>query len=93
MAIQRLHLSKHQVVADARKEVREEMRAEREQRKATLGIQNKAAGRSYNNRNIVTSKDMGRRTPSSGSFFSRVSAGGGSGNGVANGGSTGRTGK
>lgn len=86
-------MSKHQVVADARKEVREEMRAEREQRKATRDIQNKATGRSHNNRNIITSKDMGRRTPSSGSFFSRVSTGGGSGNGAANGGGTERAGK
>lgn len=93
MAIQRLQLSKHQIVADAKKEVREEMRAEREQRKATLDVQNKAAGRSYNNRGIVPSKDMGRRTPSSGSFFSRASTGGGSGSGAANGGSTGRASK
>eukprot|EP00752_Nemacystus_decipiens_P003160 g2925.t3 len=90
MAIQRLHLSKHQAVADAKREVREQMRAEREQRKATKDIQNKSAGRSYNNRNIATSKDMGRRTPSSGSFFSRASTGGGSMNGAANGGSTGK---
>lgn len=75
MNIQRFQRSKHQVVADAKKEVRAEMRAAREQERATLDISSKAAGRSYNNRGIATSKDMGRRTPSSGSFFLRASTG------------------
>lgn len=93
MSIQRLHKSKHQVEADARREVRQEMRAEQEQMQATLDIQNKAAGRRYNNRSVATSKDMGRRTPSSGSFFSRASTGGGSGAGAANGENAGKAGK
>eukprot|EP00903_Cladosiphon_okamuranus_P007577 g7350.t1 len=74
MAIQRMQLSKHQIVATAKKEVREE-RAEREQREATLDAQNKAAGRSYNSRGIMVSKDTGRR------ISSRASTGGGPGKG------------
>lgn len=88
-----MQLRKNQLVADAKKQVREEMRAEREQRQATLDIQSKAAGHSYNNRGITTSRDMGRRTPSSGSFFSKPSLGGGLGSGLVNGGNTGRAGK
>lgn len=86
--MQNHHKNKHRVVAQAKKEVREEMRLEREQKQATLDIQRRSAGHSYSNSS--NAKEMGRRTPSSGSFFSRASAGGG---GIGPGNKMARTGK
>jgi len=107
MEVQNYQKNKHRIEAQARREVREEMRLERKQRaeiaavrteqmqavksqreKRALEQQKRMVGR---NANGSESNDTGRRTPmASGSFFSRVSIGGGSGNGTANGGRAGR---
>ncbi|CAN0285824.1 unnamed protein product, partial [Hapterophycus canaliculatus] len=43
MAMQNHHKNKHRVVAQAKKEVRDEIRAEREQKQAALDIQRMSA--------------------------------------------------
>lgn len=88
-------MNRHRLVAKAKMEVRQEMRAEREQRQATLDIQKMSAGHSYNSSNNGgAAKDtMGRRTPSTGSLLPRASTGGGSGIGTFLGGKARRTGK
>ncbi|CAM9168831.1 unnamed protein product [Pylaiella littoralis] len=96
MAMQNHHRNKHNFVAQAKMEVREEMRAEQEQRQATLDIQKMAAGHSYSsnssNSGAAVAKDMmGRRITSSGSLFSRASTGGGTGLGAFMTGKTRRT--
>lgn len=96
MAMQNHHKNKHRLAAQAKMEVREEMRAEREQRQATLDIQKMAAGHSYSsnssNSGAAVAKDMmGRRITSSGSLFSRASTGGGTGLGAFMTGKTRRT--
>ncbi len=111
MALQHLQKNKHIFVAQTKRDVREEMRSEREQRAAGAAVsteqmqamksrrkereqkkaleqQKRMAARHANG---GVTNDTSRRTPlGSGSFFSRVSIGGGPGNGTANGGRAGK---
>eukprot|EP00904_Undaria_pinnatifida_P013257 jgi/Undpi1/9061/HiC_scaffold_26.g11521.m1 len=84
--LQHYHKKKHEIVEQAKKQERE---AIRDRERAALDIRHMSSSGSYSGAaNGGTGEprgDLGRRTPSSGSFFARVAAGAGAGVGVGNG--------
>ena len=84
--LQTYHKKKHEIVEQAKKQERE---AIRDRERAALDIRHMSSSGSYsgaaNGGTGETRGGLGRRTPSSGSFFARAAAGA-SGAGAANGG-------
>lgn len=82
--LQNYHKKKHEIVEQAKKQERE---AIRDRERAALDIRHMSTSGSYqgaaNGGTGEPRSDLGRRTPSSGSFFARVAAGGPGGGAAA----------